>query len=91
MGTSGATVVKFYIDTSAITKDPELFQESLRRLFVGSDMAPKYLEDKIENFLVDLLQRGHSVTIPSDQWKEKNFRQFILACKRHFEVSKNSP
>lgn len=87
LGESGATAIKFYADTSVIVRNPEEFQELLRKLFPGSDAASRLLEDKILRTLVDFLQ-SYSITIPTREWKDKAFKQFILACKRQFEVSR---
>jgi hypothetical protein len=88
LGESGLAVVKFYIDTSLILIDPEKFQEALRSLFAGSDVAPKLVENRIQKNLADLVGQNYSIVVPKEEWK-KSFRQFILACRRQFELSKS--
>jgi hypothetical protein len=92
VGESGATVIKFYTDFSIIVRSPEKFQQSLRKLFEGSEYAPRLLEEKIRRALADLLKDCvDPVQIRIEEWKEKSFRNFILACKRQFELSNQSP
>jgi hypothetical protein len=89
LGESGVAVIKFYVDTSLILNDPEKFQGALRNIFTGSEFAPMLFEDRIERYLADSLQQNRSISIPTNEWKEqKTFRQFILACKRQFELAK---
>lgn len=84
LGGSGAYAVKFYVDTSAILKNPEAFQESLRKLFKGSEYGPKLLEQKIRESLMDYLQQLDLSLIRDESMEKRSLRQFIMTCKSEY-------
>ena len=84
LGASGAVAVKFYVDTSALLKNPEAFQESLRKLFKGSEYGPNLLEQKIKESLIGLLSQLELSIIRNDELEKKTLRQFIMNCKSLF-------
>jgi hypothetical protein len=87
IGESAAKAVKFYVEVSVITKDPESFKAQLEKLFSGSDAGSKLIEEKIMETLASLLKQSHSLTVSVDKWKDADLRQFIEECKRQFILS----
>ena len=81
VGESAAKAVKFYVEVSVITKDPESFEAQLKKLFSGSDAGSKLIEERIVKALVVQLQQAHSVSISMDKWRDEDLKQFIDYCK----------
>jgi len=93
LGQSGATAVKFYVDTSLIYEDPSLFEESLSRLFGSSSKGLGLIEERIRSNLQDILAKECSITFPvevSSTSMELNFSQFIQNCKKEFSAKQVS-
>jgi hypothetical protein len=88
LGHSGATAVKFYVDTSLIYEDPSLFEESLSRLFGSSSTGLGLIEERIRSNLQDILAKECSINFPevSSTGPGNNFSQFIQSCKKEFSA-----
>ena len=89
LGESAAKAVKFYVDTSVIIKDPQVFEELLMKLFSGSNAGSRIIEENIRDSLLRLLEERFSIKLLVGKDKDKGFRQFILDCraKMNLELS----
>jgi hypothetical protein len=77
LGAALTGVVKFYVDTTTILKDPAAFQELLRRYLKGSAQSSEVLENKIRWILGEYLQ------IQIDQsMQTMAFPAFINKCRK---------
>jgi hypothetical protein len=85
LGTSATAAIKFYVDTSLICQNPLLFEQSLNKIFGSSEKGQGILEEKIKQYLVEILETQYSVNIPVEEWSTRqvgrSFSEFIKACK----------
>ncbi len=87
IGDSAATAIKFYLQVSMITKDPDGFSRQLEKFFKGSEAGSKLIESKIKKNLATLMMQTHSVSVPTSNLDERALSQFIDSCKSQFLVS----
>lgn len=95
LGESGATAVKFYVDTSLIYEDPSRFEESLSRLFGSSRKGLDLIEEKIQTYLQDLLAKEHSINVPrressTNPNSKLTFIEYVRACKKEYVAKRIS-
>ena len=88
IGDSAAKAIKFYVEVSVITQDPDTFKAQLENVFSGSEAGPKLIEDKIVQTLIALLNQTHAVSVSIEKWQNaKDLRDFINDCRKQFLVS----
>jgi hypothetical protein len=84
MGESATAAMKFYLQISIITKDPEAFTRQLEKFFSGSQAGSKLIETKIKKNLAILMMQTHSVSVSTDKLEQRDLGQFIDGCKSEF-------
>ncbi|MFI5421516.1 MAG: hypothetical protein ACHQ1H_11165 [Nitrososphaerales archaeon] len=84
MGESAAAAMKFYLQVSMITKDPDGFSRQLERFFKGSEAGSRLIESKIKKNLATLMMQTHSVSVSTNNLDERALAQFIDSCKGQF-------
>ena len=87
-GESGATAVKFYIDTTTIRDDPRLFDESLGKMFGNSNAGKELIEKQIKRILISSIEKvGAAFEVSRDETEEdsgKTFSEFLQSCRSHY-------
>ena len=84
IGDSAATAIKFYLQISMITKDPEGFSRQLEKFFKGSEAGSRLIESKIKKNLATLMMQTLSVSVPTNNLDERALARFIDSCRTQF-------
>jgi hypothetical protein len=84
IGESAATAMKFYLQISVITKDPEAFSRQLEKFFSGSEAGSRLIESRIKKNLATLMMQNRSVSVSTDKLEQRALGQFIESCKSEF-------
>jgi len=86
LGESAAKAVKFYIDVSAITKEPDDFKAQLDNLFSGSGAGSKLIEGRIRKALAEEMSEVRSISVSQQSAESQSLSQFIENCKRQYII-----
>jgi len=84
LGDSAAKAVKFYVDVSTITKEPDTFKKQLDKLFSASGAGSQLIEVKIMESMALLLKQSRSISVPTGNLETQDLKRFIEKCKRQF-------
>ena len=87
LGESAAMAMKFYLEVSMITKDPDGFVRQLEKFFSGSEAGSRLIEGKIKRNLATLIMQAHSVSISEKELDNEDLRQAIDSCRSEFLIS----